>query len=249
MFELETMEYGQYSSYSAEAAAEEEAYATSSTSSMMRKKKNKNTKRFSDEQIKSLETMFETETRLEPRKKLQLARELGLQPRQVAIWFQNKRARWKSKQLEREYNKLQNSYNSLASRFESMKKEKQTLLIQLKKLNDLIQKPIEQSQSSSQVKEANSMESESENGGRMKCEAEVKPSTSMERSEHVLDVVSDDDTSIKVEYFGLEDEHGLMNFGEHGDGSLTSPENWSGFETNDLLGQSSCDYQWWDFWS
>lgn len=131
MFELETMEYGQYSSYSAEAAAEEEAYATSSTSSMMRKKKNKNTKRFSDEQIKSLETMFETETRLEPRKKLQLARELGLQPRQVAIWFQNKRARWKSKQLEREYNKLQNSYNSLASRFESMKKEKQTLLIQV----------------------------------------------------------------------------------------------------------------------
>ena len=122
MFELENMEYSQYS-YS----AEEE---TSSISSL-RKKKNKNTKRFSDEQIKSLETMFETETRLEPRKKLQLARELGLQPRQVAIWFQNKRARWKSKQLEREYNKLQNSYNNLASKFESMKKERQTLLIQV----------------------------------------------------------------------------------------------------------------------
>jgi len=128
MFELDNMEYSQYS-YSAE-AAEEETYTTSSTSSM-RKKKNKNTKRFSDEQIKSLETMFETETRLEPRKKLQLARELGLQPRQVAIWFQNKRARWKSKQLEREYNKLQNSYNNLASKFESMKKERQTLLIQV----------------------------------------------------------------------------------------------------------------------
>lgn len=247
MFELENMEYSQYSSYSAE-AGEEETYTTSSISSM-RKKKNKNTKRFTDEQIKSLETMFETETRLEPRKKLQLARELGLQPRQVAIWFQNKRARWKSKQLEREYNKLQNSYNNLASKFESMKKERQTLLIQLQKLNDLIQKPIEQSQSSSQVKEAKSMESASENGGRNKCEAEVKPSPSMERSEHVLDVLSDDDTSIKVEYFGLEDETGLMNFAEHADGSLTSPEDWSAFESNDLLGQSSCDYQWWDFWS
>jgi len=120
---------------------------------------------------------------------------------------------------------------------------------QLQKLNDLIQKPIEQSQSSSQVKEANSMESASENGGRIKCEAEVKPSPSMERSEHVLDVLSDDDTSIKVEYFGLEDETGLMNFAEHADGSLTSPEDWSAFESNDLLGQSSCDYQWWDFWS
>jgi hypothetical protein len=128
MLDLENMEYGQYS-YSTE-AGEEETYTTSITSSM-RKKKNKNPKRFSDEQIKSLETMFETESRLEPRKKLQLARELGLQPRQVAIWFQNKRARWKSKQLEREYNKLQNSYNNLASKFESMKKERQTLLIQV----------------------------------------------------------------------------------------------------------------------
>lgn len=75
--------------------------------------------------------MFESETRLEPRKKLQLARELGLQPRQVAIWFQNKRARWKSKQLERDYGILQSNYNTLASRFEALKKEKQTLLIQV----------------------------------------------------------------------------------------------------------------------
>jgi len=96
-----------------------------------RKKKNKIKRRFSDEQIKSLETMFESETRLEPRKKMQLARELGLQPRQVAIWFQNKRARWKSKQLERDYGMLRANYNSLASRFETLKKEKQALAIQV----------------------------------------------------------------------------------------------------------------------
>lgn len=97
----------------------------------MRKRKCKNQRRFSDEQIKSLESMFETETRLEPRKKLQLARELGLQPRQVAIWFQNKRARWKSKQIERDYSILRANYTNLASKFESLKKEKQALLVQV----------------------------------------------------------------------------------------------------------------------
>lgn len=96
-----------------------------------RKRKNKNKGRFSDEQIKSLESTFESETRLEPRKKVQLAGELGLQPRQVAIWFQNRRARWKSKQIEQEYRTLRDNYENLASQFESLKKEKQSLLIQV----------------------------------------------------------------------------------------------------------------------
>ncbi|RWW58473.1 hypothetical protein BHE74_00034660 [Ensete ventricosum] len=87
-------------------------------------------RRFSEEQIKSMESMFETQTKLEPRQKLQLARELGLQPRQVAIWFQNKRARWKSKQLEREYRALKADYDALLSSFDSLKKEKQLLLQQ-----------------------------------------------------------------------------------------------------------------------
>lgn len=97
-----------------------------------KKKKNKNNKRrFSDEQIRSLESIFESESRLEPRQKLQLAKELGLQPRQVAIWFQNKRARWKSKQLERDFSVLRSNYNTLASRFEILKKEKQALACQV----------------------------------------------------------------------------------------------------------------------
>uniref|UniRef100_A0A0D9XFX0 Homeobox-leucine zipper protein n=1 Tax=Leersia perrieri TaxID=77586 RepID=A0A0D9XFX0_9ORYZ len=87
-------------------------------------------KRFSEEQIKSLESMFATQTKLEPRQKLQLARELGLQPRQVAIWFQNKRARWKSKQLEREYSALRDDYDSLLCSYESLKKEKLALIKQ-----------------------------------------------------------------------------------------------------------------------
>jgi Homeodomain/Homeobox associated leucine zipper len=84
-------------------------------------------RRFSEDQIKSLESMFQTQTKLEPRQKLQLAKELNLEPRQVAIWFQNKRARWKSKQLEREYSALKADYDSLLSSFESLKQEKQVL--------------------------------------------------------------------------------------------------------------------------
>ncbi|KAE8727333.1 Homeobox-leucine zipper protein ATHB-23 [Hibiscus syriacus] len=64
----------------------------------------KNKRRFNDEQIRSLEVMFESDSRPESVIKQQLANELGLQPRQIAIWFQNRRARSKAKQIERDYN-------------------------------------------------------------------------------------------------------------------------------------------------
>lgn len=89
-------------------------------------------RRFDDTQIRSLETIFETESRPELRVKQQLANKLGLQPRQVAIWFQNKRARSKSKLIEREYSMLKGSYDNLASKYESLKKENESLLIQVK---------------------------------------------------------------------------------------------------------------------
>jgi homeobox-leucine zipper protein len=99
-----------------------------------RKNKTKNKRRFSAEQIHLLESTFESETRLEPRKKVQLARELGLQPRQISIWFQNRRARWRSKHIEQEYKTLKDDYDNLASQFESLNKEKQSLLIQVQVL-------------------------------------------------------------------------------------------------------------------
>ncbi|KAL2251867.1 UNVERIFIED_CONTAM: Homeobox-leucine zipper protein ATHB-7 [Sesamum indicum] len=98
---------------------------------MAKKKKIKNKRRFSDEQIRSLEVMFESESKLEPKKKAQLANELGLQPRQVAIWFQNKRARWKSKHMEKEYAILLANYNNLASQVEALKEQNQSLLIKV----------------------------------------------------------------------------------------------------------------------
>ena len=109
-------------------AAEFESEATPN----LKKKKNKNRKKFSEEQIRSLESMFESETKLEARTKVQLAWELGLQPRQVAIWFQNRRARWKSKKIEQSYRVLKANYDNLHSQFESLKKEKQSLLIQVR---------------------------------------------------------------------------------------------------------------------
>ncbi|XP_024992515.1 homeobox-leucine zipper protein ATHB-12-like [Cynara cardunculus var. scolymus] len=97
-------------------------------------------KRFSQEQIKSLEAIFQSESKLQPRKKLQIAKDLGLQPRQVAIWFQNKRARWKSKQLQTDYNILRLSYDSLSSRFDILQTQNQSLTLQLKKLQQEMEK-------------------------------------------------------------------------------------------------------------
>ncbi|XP_038702742.1 homeobox-leucine zipper protein HAT5-like [Tripterygium wilfordii] len=55
------------------------------------------------------EQSFGLENKLEPEQKTQLAKKLGMQPRQVAVWYQNRWARWKTKQLERGYDLLKSS--------------------------------------------------------------------------------------------------------------------------------------------
>ncbi|KAF3505372.1 hypothetical protein F2Q69_00044816 [Brassica cretica] len=84
-------------------------------------------KRLSLEQVMALEKSFELGNKLEPERKMQLAKALGLQPRQIAIWFQNRRARWKTKQLERDY-------DSLKKQFDVLKSDNDSLLANNKKL-------------------------------------------------------------------------------------------------------------------
>jgi hypothetical protein len=89
-------------------------------------------RRFTEEQVRSLESTFQSRrAKLEPREKAALARELGLQPRQVAIWFQNKRARWRSKQLEQDFAELREHYDDLHARVEALKQDKLTLAAQV----------------------------------------------------------------------------------------------------------------------
>ncbi|KAJ8445451.1 hypothetical protein Cgig2_031264 [Carnegiea gigantea] len=70
-------------------------------------------RRLNMEQVKTLEKNFELGNKLEPERKVQLAKALGLQPRQIAIWFQNRRARWKTKQLEKDYELLKRQFDAL----------------------------------------------------------------------------------------------------------------------------------------
>ena len=85
-------------------------------------------RRLSVEQVKALEKNFEVENKLEPERKVKLARELGLQSRQVAVWFQNRRARWKTKQLERDYGVLKTNYQNLKLTYETLQHDNQALL-------------------------------------------------------------------------------------------------------------------------
>ncbi|KAI3859105.1 hypothetical protein MKX03_008170 [Papaver bracteatum] len=62
-------------------------------------------------------------TKLDPEKKMKLSKELGIHPRQVTIWFQNRRAKMKGKQLERLYNVLQQDYEIVSKENRHLQQE------------------------------------------------------------------------------------------------------------------------------
>ncbi|CAA0839584.1 Homeobox-leucine zipper protein ATHB-40 [Striga hermonthica] len=96
-------------------------------------------RKLSDEQVQMLEMSFGNEHKLESERKDRLAAELGLDPRQVAVWFQNRRARWKSKKLEEEYAKLKSQHDSAV--LEKCRLESQ--LMKLKEQLDEAEKEIQ----------------------------------------------------------------------------------------------------------
>ncbi|XP_030954214.1 homeobox-leucine zipper protein HAT7-like [Quercus lobata] len=88
-------------------------------------------KRLNLEQVKALEKSFEIGNKLEPERKMQLAKALGLQPRQIAIWFQNRRARWKTKQLEKDYEVLKKQFEALKADNDSLQSQNKKLTAEL----------------------------------------------------------------------------------------------------------------------
>ncbi|MED6156684.1 hypothetical protein PIB30_016620 [Stylosanthes scabra] len=95
-------------------AMEEMKYAAS-----QREKK----KRLTSSQIESLERSFQEEIKLDTDRKMKLSRELGLQPRQIAVWFQNRRTRWKAKQLEHLYFALKQEFDLISNEKHKLQEE------------------------------------------------------------------------------------------------------------------------------
>ncbi|CAH9115194.1 unnamed protein product [Cuscuta europaea] len=100
-------------------------------------------RRLNMEQVKTLEKNFELGNKLEPERKMQLARALGLQPRQIAIWFQNRRARWKTKQLEKDYEVLKRQFDAVKAENDALQAQNQKLHAEIMALKNRDQQPTE----------------------------------------------------------------------------------------------------------
>ncbi|KAL1541592.1 homeobox-leucine zipper protein HOX5-like isoform X1 [Salvia divinorum] len=151
-------------------------------------------RRLSVDQVQFLERNFEVENKLEPERKLQLANELGLQPRQIAVWFQNRRARCKTKHLETEYETLHSSYTSLKMDYDCLLKENEKLKAEVLHLtHDAIAHDVEHASSGeSDAKELSEAMPTSAN-------EEHKVSKNEEQSSTKSDVTNEDSPRLRHE--------------------------------------------------
>ncbi|GMI67233.1 ABA INSENSITIVE GROWTH 1 [Hibiscus trionum] len=83
--------------------------------------------RLTKEQSALLEESFKQHSTLNPNQKQALARELNLKPRQVEVWFQNRRARTKLKQTEVDCEFLKRCCETLTNENRRLQKELQEL--------------------------------------------------------------------------------------------------------------------------
>ncbi|CAK8543988.1 unnamed protein product [Lathyrus sativus] len=101
-------------------------------------KKTKNKKiKLTSNQVETLERSFQDEIKLAPERKMKLSAELGLHPRQIAVWFQNRRTRWKTKQLEYSCDVLKHSCDVLKQENQKLKEEVMELKEKLKEKADV----------------------------------------------------------------------------------------------------------------
>ncbi|XP_019190669.1 PREDICTED: homeobox-leucine zipper protein HAT4 [Ipomoea nil] len=83
--------------------------------------------RLTKDQSAILEESFKEHNTLNPKQKLALAKRLGLRPRQVEVWFQNRRARTKLKQTEVDCEFLKRCCENLTEENRRLQKEVQEL--------------------------------------------------------------------------------------------------------------------------
>ncbi|XP_031091582.1 homeobox-leucine zipper protein HOX11-like isoform X1 [Ipomoea triloba] len=83
--------------------------------------------RLSKQQSAFLEESFKENHTLNPKQKLALAKQLNLRPRQVEVWFQNRRARTKLKQTEIDCDYLKRCCETLTEENRRLHKELQEL--------------------------------------------------------------------------------------------------------------------------
>ncbi|XP_030528377.1 homeobox-leucine zipper protein HAT22 [Rhodamnia argentea] len=83
--------------------------------------------RLTKEQSALLEESFKQHSTLNPKQKQALARQLNLRPRQVEVWFQNRRARTKLKQTEVDCEILKKCCETLTDENRRLQKELQDL--------------------------------------------------------------------------------------------------------------------------
>ncbi|CAO2822130.1 unnamed protein product [Amaranthus hypochondriacus] len=81
--------------------------------------------RLSKQQSAFLEQSFKEHHTLNPKQKLALAKQLNLRPRQIEVWFQNRRARTKLKQTEVDCEYLKNCCETLTEENRRLQKELQ----------------------------------------------------------------------------------------------------------------------------
>ncbi|URE19707.1 Homeobox-leucine zipper protein [Musa troglodytarum] len=79
--------------------------------------------RLSEEQLSLLEHSFRAHSTLVHDQKRELAQRLQLQPRQVEVWFQNRRARSKLKQTEEDCESLRKCCQRLTNENRRLKRE------------------------------------------------------------------------------------------------------------------------------
>ncbi|XP_039002376.1 homeobox-leucine zipper protein HAT4-like [Hibiscus syriacus] len=85
--------------------------------------------RLSKDQSAILEESFKEHNTLNPKQKMALAKQLGLRPRQVEVWFQNRRARTKLKQTEVDCEFLKRCCENLTEENRRLVKEVQELRV------------------------------------------------------------------------------------------------------------------------